>query len=137
MNPTDPRAAGRLRHELRTPVSQILGYAELLIEDASDLGREDRAAVLEGVRTSGKRALELVDRIAAADGPAAAEPVGRLLADLAGIAAACDFLAAGVVEGAAAGGFLTDLARIRTACEKLAGRVADYRAGGPAPEVAA
>jgi len=130
---TDPRGAGRLRHELRTPVNHILGYAELLIEEAGDLGREDRVAALEEVRAAGRRALDLVDRIAAAGGAAGSELATRLLADLAGIAGACDLLAG----GADPEGFLADLARIRTACDRLASRIADFRRSGPAPEAAA
>jgi len=137
MSPTDPRAAGRLRHELRTPVNHILGYAELLIEEVEDLGREDRVETLEEVRAAGRRALDLVDRIAAAGGAAGSEPAARLLADLAGVAAACDLLAGGAAGGADPEGFLADLARIRTACNRLAGRIADFRRSGPAPEAAA
>ena len=134
---TDPRATGRLRHELRTPVNHIHGYAELLIEDAEDLGRADRVAILGAIRDAGKRALDLVDRIATTDGPGAAEPIGRLLADLEGVAAACDLLAGSATEGAEPASFLADLARIRAACDKLAGRVAEGLREEQAPEAAA
>jgi signal transduction histidine kinase len=34
----DPRA--RLRHDLRTPLHQIIGYAELLEDEVRDAGQE-------------------------------------------------------------------------------------------------
>jgi signal transduction histidine kinase len=38
--------AARLRHDLRTPVNHILGYGEMLLEDAEATGRAGRAASL-------------------------------------------------------------------------------------------
>ena len=45
--PLSREAASELRHELRTPVNHILGYAEMLREDATD-GSAD-AARIDGV----------------------------------------------------------------------------------------
>ena len=39
---TDPLA--KLRHDLRTPVNQILGYSELLQEEAEEKGEEQLRA---------------------------------------------------------------------------------------------
>ena len=65
--PDDSSAAeaSRRRHELRTPVNHILGYAELLIEDAEDLGRPERAEPLRAIHARGKEVLELVSSAAA------------------------------------------------------------------------
>jgi CheY-like chemotaxis protein len=51
----------QLRHELRTPLNHILSYAELLREEAQDLGLADFVAVLEEVRGAGKQTLTLIN----------------------------------------------------------------------------
>jgi CheY-like chemotaxis protein len=51
----------QLRHELRTPLNHILSYAELLREEAQDVGLVDFVAVLEEVRLAGKQTLALVN----------------------------------------------------------------------------
>ncbi|HSD67011.1 MAG TPA: response regulator, partial [Vicinamibacteria bacterium] len=56
----DPRA--RLRHDLRTPLHQIIGYAELLEDEVRDAGQERYAADLAKIRDAARRALELVDQ---------------------------------------------------------------------------
>jgi class 3 adenylate cyclase len=55
----DPRA--RLRHDLRTPLSQIIGYAELLRDEAQDGGDTSSVADLEKILTAARRALEVAD----------------------------------------------------------------------------
>ena len=55
----DPRA--QLRHDLRTPLHQIIGYAELLEDEVKDAGQEKYVADLQKVRAAARRALELVD----------------------------------------------------------------------------
>ena len=51
----------RLQHEVRTPISQIVGYSELLEEELEDRGQEDLAPDLERIRHAAQRLLELVD----------------------------------------------------------------------------
>ncbi|HEX9189433.1 MAG TPA: histidine kinase dimerization/phospho-acceptor domain-containing protein, partial [Vicinamibacteria bacterium] len=58
-SPVDARA--RLRHDLRTPLHQIIGYAELLAEELRDAGQESPLADLARIRDAARRALELVD----------------------------------------------------------------------------
>jgi class 3 adenylate cyclase len=55
----DPRA--RLRHDLRTPLHQIIGYAELLADDARDRGEEASLADLERIRVAARNALDVVE----------------------------------------------------------------------------
>ena len=55
----DPRA--RLRHDLRTPLHQIIGYAELLEDEVRDAGQEEYVADLAKIRDAARRALEFVD----------------------------------------------------------------------------
>ncbi len=55
----DPRA--QLRHDLRTPLHQIIGYAELLEEELREAGQEKYVADLQKVRAAARRALEVLD----------------------------------------------------------------------------
>jgi DNA-binding response OmpR family regulator len=50
-----------LRHELRTLINAIIGYSEMLMEDASDLGQEDFISDLENIHSAGSQLLELVN----------------------------------------------------------------------------
>ncbi len=51
----------RLQHEVRTPISQIVGYSELLEEELEDRGQQDLAPDLERIRHAAERLLDLVD----------------------------------------------------------------------------
>ncbi|MCG6920025.1 MAG: response regulator [Acidobacteria bacterium] len=65
----DPQA--RLRHDLRTPLHQIIGYAELLEDEARDCGDDEYLEDLQKIRTAARRALEVAD-LAAPPTPAGA-----------------------------------------------------------------
>jgi signal transduction histidine kinase len=54
-------AASMLRHDLVNPINQILGYAELLVDDADRQGWASRAERLRSIREMGRRALESID----------------------------------------------------------------------------
>jgi class 3 adenylate cyclase len=56
----DPRA--RLRHDLRTPLHQIIGYAELLEEEARESGDDEYLEDLQRIRSAARRALEVADQ---------------------------------------------------------------------------
>ena len=47
----------RLRHELRTPLNSILGYSEMLEEQAVDQGRQDLASDLRKIGTAARNLL--------------------------------------------------------------------------------
>jgi len=51
----------RLQHEVRTPISQIMGYAELLEEELEDRGEQDLAPDLRKIRSAAQRLLDLAD----------------------------------------------------------------------------
>jgi adenylate cyclase len=55
------KATSHLRHELRTPINQIIGYSELLQEEAQDLGQESLVADLGKITLAGRRLLDLVE----------------------------------------------------------------------------
>src|SRR5665648_658551 len=52
-----------MSHELRTPMNAILGYSELLMEDAQDKGQEDFIPDLEKIHASGNHLLSLINNI--------------------------------------------------------------------------
>ena len=53
---------GQLRHDLIGPLSRILGYCELLAEDAEPLGLSFRVQSLRAVRSLGLEALAVIDK---------------------------------------------------------------------------
>ncbi len=64
---TTPEAVAELRHELRTPLNLIIGYCEMLLEDATDAGSR---AALEETLAAGR---DVLDRINAAVPPSRGE----------------------------------------------------------------
>jgi len=122
----DPASLAHLRHELRTPLNHILGYSEMLLEDAEDGG--ELAAELRRVRGEGRALLAVVeeslsaarvedrppnlDRLATALG-APLSRLGDAVGGLERLAASGE--SAGVT--ADAGRIATALARLRTLVE--------------------
>jgi class 3 adenylate cyclase/CheY-like chemotaxis protein len=51
----------RVQHELRTPVNHIIGYSELLIEQATELGQRTLVADLAKIRTAAQQWLSLME----------------------------------------------------------------------------
>jgi signal transduction histidine kinase len=52
-----------MSHELRTPLNGIIGYSEMLTEEAHDRGLEDLVPDLERIQTAGKHLLNLINDI--------------------------------------------------------------------------
>ena len=52
-----------MSHELRTPMNAIIGYGEMLVEDAEDDGREDLIPDLTKILAAGKHLLALINDI--------------------------------------------------------------------------
>ena len=52
-----------MSHELRTPMNAILGYSEILMEDAQDKGQEDFIPDLQKIHASGNHLLSLINNI--------------------------------------------------------------------------
>ena len=59
-DPAITQTLARIRHELRTPLNHILGYAELLIEQADEEGKTQWKADLQKIQGAGQRLLELM-----------------------------------------------------------------------------
>ena len=52
-----------MSHELRTPMNAIIGYSEMLIEDAELDGDEETVADLSKIHSSGRHLLELINNV--------------------------------------------------------------------------
>lgn len=52
-----------LAHELRTPLNVIIGYSELLIEDAEQAGRSQEVTDLQRIHQAGKQLQALIQRL--------------------------------------------------------------------------
>ena len=52
-----------MSHELRTPMNAIIGYSEMLIEEADDDGLEEYSSDLEKIRGAGKHLLSLINDV--------------------------------------------------------------------------
>src|SRR5688572_8281857 len=63
MAKTPTPRGGNLRHALRTPLNQIIGYSELLADEAQERGLEDLLSDLSKIRTAGTELLGLIERV--------------------------------------------------------------------------
>jgi len=52
-----------MSHELRTPMNAIIGYSEMLIEDAEDEGNQDSANDLRKIHSAGMHLLSLINNV--------------------------------------------------------------------------
>ena len=62
-NRTKSAFLANMSHELRTPMNAIIGYSEMLIEEAEDLKVEGFAPDLNKIRSAGKHLLSLINDI--------------------------------------------------------------------------
>ncbi len=56
-----PESVSELRHELRTPVNHIVGYCEMLLEDALEADRTDHRVALEDTLGVAREVLDLIN----------------------------------------------------------------------------
>ncbi|QGJ70984.1 Response regulator receiver modulated serine phosphatase [Planctomycetales bacterium 10988] len=61
--PLDESVRRTLKHDLRTPLNHILGYSEMLIEDAEENGWEEWLGDLQRIHESGRQMLNRLDEI--------------------------------------------------------------------------
>ena len=52
-----------MSHELRTPMNAILGYSEMLMEEAEDIGQEDLIPDLKKINQAGNHLLSLINDV--------------------------------------------------------------------------
>jgi DNA-binding response OmpR family regulator len=62
-NQSKSQFLANMSHELRTPMNAIIGYSEMLIEEASDLGQDDFIPDLNKIHGAGKHLLSLINDI--------------------------------------------------------------------------
>ena len=117
-----PEALAELRHDLRTPLNHVIGYSEMLLEDAADPSLAERRARLEETLGAAREALELINATLGATSGAGAGEVARLYEALRGprarIEAAITALLPGSEDGRD-GSFTADLWKILGAAERL------------------
>ena len=114
----DETSPGRLRHDLIGPLSRVLGYCELLTEDADSLGLNYRAQSLRAVRRLGLEALASIDEatIRRPDDGRPVDPdalVRGVLTPAHAIVEACRAIQDASSQAPDRAAFLEDLARIR------------------------
>ncbi len=61
-DPQSPDPLSQVRHDLKTPINQIIGYSEMLAEDAEEKGATDTLADLNKIVTAAKTLLGLIDK---------------------------------------------------------------------------
>src|SRR5438876_426351 len=49
-----------MHHQVRTPLNQVIGYAEMLQEQAKDMGQDSFALDLQKVHTAARRLLDII-----------------------------------------------------------------------------
>jgi len=59
----EPQATSHLRHELRTPINHIIGYSELLLEEADDSALQPFTGDLQKIHTAGKTLLGMLNAL--------------------------------------------------------------------------
>jgi signal transduction histidine kinase/ActR/RegA family two-component response regulator len=52
-----------MSHELRTPLNAVIGYSEMLIEDAEDAGQAEAIPDLQRIHTAGRHLLGLINEV--------------------------------------------------------------------------
>ncbi len=60
---SQPASLANLRHTLRTPLNHIIGYSEMLLEEAEERNLEGFVADLHKIHTAGKQLLALINNI--------------------------------------------------------------------------
>ncbi len=137
---TDEVARARLRHELRTPLNHIIGYGEMLLEDAEASPRREAAPVLQALLEDARQLLARVNEVVAgsaagADPPDLGAARPALLAPLGRIAARVGELEG--QAGTAGADFVKDLRRIAGAAGELRALIDEpARATAEVPAVA-
>lgn len=113
--------AAHVRHELRTPLNHIIGYSELLLEEAGERGRPELEPGLHGILDDARALLGLINELlATAKLEAGVVVLGRMPAELAmrlnQIVATCENLHAQISD-AGAEDLAPDLERIALAAK--------------------
>ena len=114
-------ALAELRHNLRTPLNHVIGYAEMLLEDAADPTLAQRRDPLQRALAGARDALERINSTLGSTRGAGAGEVARLYEELREpreriVSAIGDLLPAAEATDP---GFTSDLRKILTAAQRL------------------
>jgi len=131
-------AQAQLRHDLRTPLNHIIGYTEMLLEDATGDALAERRTRLELALAAARHALDLINealgsarRIVPGDVAklydALQEPRKKIVAAISGLE---------LPEAVGDGAFNADLKKILSAAERLAPEPAQPATLEPEPAAA-
>ncbi len=129
--------AAQLRHDLRTPLNHIIGYAEMLLEELEGRDKPELVTGLAALRADARQLLGLLNEVLArgragsADLAAARDTLGPQLERIRSAGEALRRQAA--EEGS--GSLLPDLDRVRSATERL-GELLDH-GGAPTADARA
>lgn len=120
---TEPTVPAHLRHELRTPLNHIIGYSEMLLEEAGERGWTKLEPGLHQVHENARKLLGLInDFLAPSRIEAGVVNLGRMPAEFAApldqIIATGENLKEQAIQ-AGAEDLLPDLERISLAAEHL------------------
>ena len=63
-----------LKHELRTPLNHIIGYCEMLMEEAQDAGEDEIIRDLERIHLAGRQLLSVINDLFDTDKAAPYDP---------------------------------------------------------------
>ena len=111
----------KLRHELRTPVNQIVGYCEMLLEDAQSPADGRRRESLSEALAAVRDAISLIEKALPADvATLDADRIVSLYESLHGPQARIIDAMSGLLrEGPPDEKFIADVCRVRNAAERL------------------
>jgi CheY-like chemotaxis protein len=115
-------ALAELRHDLRTPLNHVIGYSEMLLEDATDPALAERRARLEETLGAAREALDLINATLGATRGAGAGEVAQLYDALRGPRARIETAITALLPGSEDGRdgtFTADLRKILGAAERL------------------
>jgi CheY-like chemotaxis protein len=112
-----PEAASELRHELRTPINHIVGYAEMLREDAADGAAE--VTHLDRILTAARDGLARINAALPATGVSSQGALAALLEELKVPQREIDTATKALLTGERDPQFRTDVERIAQAARRL------------------
>ncbi len=113
------QALSELRHDLRTPINQIIGYCEMLLEDATAAEHAARRAALEETLAAVRDALTTIDR-GLPSGRSDVRPAeAEALSDTLRVPRERILHATAALLGDAERAFVADVRKIRSAAERL------------------
>ena len=135
-NSLSPEALAELRHDLRTPLNHVIGYAEMLLEDATGGDAAADRTQLEVTLAAAREALELINATLGTTKAAGRDDVDRLYEALRRPRGRIVDAASALLGRPAAtrdGSFTADVRKILSAAERLVPTQTPTPSPEPAP----